>query len=455
MQVKKFEARSMKEALDMIKREFGPEAIILSAKDNSQRYGLLGEGSVEVTAAISDTSLQKKKYIETKIPDHIKENFSRAPARSQKEWVEKVVSSYRQDNQILKKKNEAKKAILERRYIDITDDMDFEGDSSDDLAKLAAQTHEKSTINKTDMGSVIQMQKELEELRRIVQNISPAQPLNSRFSMTPEALNLPVELVSIFEKLKTGGLREEFALSLMDLAKKNIPPQRHNNKSYVEGWLVNYILDNARVVLPTKKVQLFMGPSGSGKTSLLVKWAAHLIMRQKKKVAILTADRVKLGAVQQMRMYAQILNVPFVSITKPTDWTYLVNELDSYDHLLCDYHGTSLKNKDESIALQSMLPSGISSCDKHLVLNAETSRAELNQIYLNYRFLNPTSLSFTRLDETQQRGFIFEMSYLHRIPVFALSIGQKIPDDFEITTQERLVDLVMQISKSGGLDAVR
>ena len=67
MQVKKFEARSMKEALDLVKSQLGPDAIILSAKDNSRSYGLAGNGSVEITAAVSEEVLQKKKFVESRM----------------------------------------------------------------------------------------------------------------------------------------------------------------------------------------------------------------------------------------------------------------------------------------------------------------------------------------------------------------------------------------------------
>ena len=64
MQVKKFEAKNMEEALSVIKRELGPEAIILSTKENKKAFGLLKRPSVEVTAAISDRALLKKKIAE-------------------------------------------------------------------------------------------------------------------------------------------------------------------------------------------------------------------------------------------------------------------------------------------------------------------------------------------------------------------------------------------------------
>ena len=66
MQVRKFEARSMKEALEMVKFHMGPEAIILSAKDNVKGFGLGGQSSVEVTAAVSEQTLRKKLLAERK-----------------------------------------------------------------------------------------------------------------------------------------------------------------------------------------------------------------------------------------------------------------------------------------------------------------------------------------------------------------------------------------------------
>ena len=69
MQVKKFEAPTIQEALDTIKRELGPEAIILQTKQNKRGFGLMSKGSVEVTAAVSDRSLHKKHFAEKRRPE--------------------------------------------------------------------------------------------------------------------------------------------------------------------------------------------------------------------------------------------------------------------------------------------------------------------------------------------------------------------------------------------------
>lgn len=94
MQIKKFEAPTMNEALQLIKTELGPDAIILSTKNHKKGFGLLSKASVEVTAAISDKSLAKKKVTEKMVPEQIKQQLNRAPAGKQAEVYEEVSGFY-------------------------------------------------------------------------------------------------------------------------------------------------------------------------------------------------------------------------------------------------------------------------------------------------------------------------------------------------------------------------
>src|SRR5437868_8578257 len=115
MQVKKFEASNMKEALEMVKAELGPDAIILSARDNNKSYGLVGDGSVEITAAVSEDTLQRKKFAEARLREQEREKFARSSARAQKDLIEKMVNKHVQ-------KNQAPRAITSQRYIEIEDE---------------------------------------------------------------------------------------------------------------------------------------------------------------------------------------------------------------------------------------------------------------------------------------------------------------------------------------------
>src|SRR6185436_2345935 len=97
MQVKKFEAKSMKEALELVKVHMGPEAIILSAKDTHRGFGLMGEKSVEVTAAVSEETLRKKKVAESKLREDLRQRFQQIPATKQREFINRVFEDRREE----------------------------------------------------------------------------------------------------------------------------------------------------------------------------------------------------------------------------------------------------------------------------------------------------------------------------------------------------------------------
>src|ERR1700722_6662349 len=121
MQVKRFEAKSMKEALQMVKQELGPEAIILSAKDNKKSFGLAGGGSIEITAAISEKSLVKKQYVDSRMPEKSKERFRTQSAKDQKSYIENTISRRQRNSNLDPRIGQgavAQRPMTTRRYID-------------------------------------------------------------------------------------------------------------------------------------------------------------------------------------------------------------------------------------------------------------------------------------------------------------------------------------------------
>src|SRR3954471_19877568 len=94
MQVKKFEAPTIQEALENVKRELGPEAIILQTKKNRRGFGLLNGASVEVTAAVSDRAIQKKSFAERKLPNESRDSMSRLPAGQQADILDRTLDRH-------------------------------------------------------------------------------------------------------------------------------------------------------------------------------------------------------------------------------------------------------------------------------------------------------------------------------------------------------------------------
>ena len=137
MQIKKFEARTIQEALDTVKRELGPEAIILKTKKNKKGFGLMSDGSIEITAAVSDKAISKKRHLDTRVPEETKETISNLPVEKQQKIYNKYVDRNKRKNKTLQTSaaqptntdsvglvngdTTKRKRITATRYIDIHD----------------------------------------------------------------------------------------------------------------------------------------------------------------------------------------------------------------------------------------------------------------------------------------------------------------------------------------------
>lgn len=482
MQVKKFEARTMKEALEMVKKQLGPEAIILGARDNRKSFGLVGEGSVEITAAISEEVLQKKKFTESRMRPQDREKFQSAPARTQKQVMENFVSRYTQENR-------GNRPVTQTRYIEI-DDQERESQASDaaqeriksaaqrawnamhahggwreeileldgiassrpaERAPRAAPVLAAPAAEKTDVGSseILALKSELAGLKQAL----------SQFQKIPQSVvsthpgadhGLSYEFSSTFEKLTQAGILPEIAAEILGVAQQQMPPVRFKNKALVDAWTARYLLDSTQIVGEEKapaKVQVFVGPSGAGKTSSLVKLAAHAAVKDQKKIVLLTTDTFKVGAADQMRIYAQILNVPFAVIRRQSDWTYLLNQLGGYDLILCDFPGMTLKSVEEITLLRGLLPPESVAADIHLVLPATAKNADLFEIGKRFRVSGFKDVIFTGLDESVQHGAIYNFMKSFEVPLHSFGTGSRVPEDFEMATRERVLDLIFKLTK--------
>lgn len=467
MQVKKFEARTMKEALEMVKTQLGPDAIILSARDNNKSFGLVGEGSVEITAAVSEETLQKKKFAESRLREQDREKFLRSPARHQKEMIQKMVDKHVQ-------KNQPPNPITQRRYIEIEDENHSVRSSAqraltafqaqeETLAKSMGKVVERSVQNEiTADNSKIPQKKtapsESPEIMALKNEIASLKQVISQFQQMPQNFvgthpgadyGISYDLSFVFEKLTNAGIAREIAAEILTEAQEKIPSLKVKNRSLVEAWVARYVLDTTKIASqPTSgKIHCFVGPAGSGKTSALIKMASQMVVREGKKIALFTTDTFKVGAADQMKIYAQILNVPFSVLRSQNDWTNMVRYLTNVDCVLVDYTGLSLKNNDEIQMLKRLLPPAALNPNIHLVLSTNAKDSDATELGRRYSILGYKDVIFTSLDESTQHGTIYNFMKRFDIPLHSFGIGSKVPEDFEYATKERLLDLIFKITK--------
>lgn len=469
MQVKKFEARTMKEALDMVKTQLGPDAIILSARDN--KNGLVGEGSVEITAAVSDLTLQKKKFVESRLGETDREKFNKSPARQQKEIIEKAVNRHLEVAAQDKKNIAMKSAIRSykqpstRRYADIEDDDQPQMSSQDiklnpanqktrDVAQKAwkEMTGGNSEMSSLDMST---LKSEIASLKRVI----------TEFQKTPQSMQaashpgidygVERDFAFMFEKLTDNGVNSIEAATLVGEVQSEVPASK-KTRNNIEIATVQKLIEKISVTSQDldEKMHLFLGPSGAGKTASLIKLATQLVLKEKKRIAIVTTDTFKIGAIEQLKICAQILNIPFVVVKNQSEWQAIYKGLSYLDAVLVDFPGLSLKTNDDINLLKDLLPRGAADTRTHLVLSCLSKDQDLAEICKRYSNIHFDDLIFTSLDETSIHGNIYNIAQKTKVPLFAFGIGPRVPEDFEPATKERLVDLILKITQTQNQDMV-
>jgi flagellar biosynthesis protein FlhF len=487
MQVKKFEAKSMKEALQLVKQELGPEAIILSAKDN-KKFGLAGRGSVEITAAISEKSLQKKAYAESRLPEEAKGRFRTKSAKHQKTFIESTVNKYHQRQaavaargalEMFEQQSRPTAAPVKRgptsaKYIDIQDEEAFEqpvsgrrvDDVLEDFARTGTYVLEdaankaiprmapvvKTYQNQGGGDEVISLRKEVDALRDLLGQLQNGSP--KPVTQHPGAeYGLPFELAANFEKLQTAGIDSRYIVEILEKADKELTGLEKKKRSLIDAWVARYIMSHTNVVGNWQRqselcqLHLFVGPSGHGKTTAMVKMASQLVMHEKKKVAIFTTDTLKVGAADQLKIYSQILNIPFETVKHAIELQKLLQRYASYDMILIDYPGFALKDIREIDQIRSLMPPRDILRVTHLVISCATKDIDAYEICHRYQVTQYDDILATKIDESYIHGFLYNIQRKTEKPLYAFGIGSKIPEDIELATRERVLDLIYKITK--------
>jgi flagellar biosynthesis protein FlhF len=549
----------------MVKNELGPDAVILAARDNRKSFGIGGQPSVEVTAAVSEFTLQKKRFVESRLPEKAREKFQTSGAKTQRQIIDKMVERRLRDAE---REQAPKRPITPISYIDIQDDEvesvprrqaayeraagrsvsdllhDFNraiesNESGDDgefeewqerpareavramsrepqqgpaapgavpgqdraMARIRDAAREAWKNNpfmderaKSNAGgrataskrtgpavggaaasgaemveeeaelapprtpvSASEMAKE-SEIATLKNEITRLQSMIEGIQKVPQAVvqmhpgadfGLPFDLSFMYQKLTEVGVTIDHTVEILQAAVKEIDPVAMKKRPIVDAWVARWFLSNVHVAQSPYqgRLHLFVGGAGSGKTSTLVKMASHLVVKEHKKVAILTTDSFKVGAVDQLKIYCQILNVPFAVLRSRRDWEWVLSQLGHVDHILVDFPGLQLRDLDEIHLLKSLLPPDGNAPIAHFCASATTKDGDAYEMARRYRVTDYNDLMFTNLDQSVQHGIIYNLQRKTGKPLHSFGIGPRIPEDYEPATKERVLDLIFKLTK--------
>lgn len=178
------------------------------------------------------------------------------------------------------------------------------------------------------------------------------------------------------------------------------------------------------------KYVFFIGPTGVGKTTTIAKLASSIKVEKKGRIALVTSDTYRIAAVEQLRTYATILDIPLKVIYSEIEMDEVVEEFGDYDIVLIDTAGRTHKSKEQRDDIEKLILS-IPEEDRevYLVLSATTKYMDLIRITEAYSEISDYRLIFTKLDETNCVGNIFNIKLHTGAPLSYATFGQNVPDD--------------------------
>jgi flagellar biosynthesis protein FlhF len=195
----------------------------------------------------------------------------------------------------------------------------------------------------------------------------------------------------------------------------------------------------------SSRSQIFIGPTGVGKTTTLAKLAARFALENQEKVGLITIDHYRIGAVDQLRTYAEIMDLPLEVVLAPGDLFKVMMRLENCDRILIDTAGRSTGSDDQ---LNDLVPyiDMLLPADIHLVISATTRRQDVLYIAERFRRLKYNRLVITKLDETNAYGNLLNSYYYTKTPLIYLTDGQRVPEDIKPASE---VDLAGMLWRTG------
>lgn len=391
MELHTYRASSMQEALSIVRRELGPDAAVLHTREVQLRrfFGCFrGPTQIEITAGRG-----------VNVP-------SRLPPQEQDDFLPPV-----EDNSLTySRPRPATPASLLR-----------------------------SPLEKPDNTPAVQEQ--ISDLQAMVKELC-------KRSKNLGASELPEELFHLFTSLIDADVSEDLARELIDRLRREVRGGELKDPLMLQARIARMIEADIRpagpiAITPGKcRVAALVGPTGVGKTTTIAKLAANFHLKEKRRVGLITVDTYRIAAVEQLRTYADIIDLPMEVVSTPKEMRKAVARMSDMDLVLIDTAGRSPKDEVRLQELKAFLTEAATD-EVHLVLSSVAAWRTLEQTAARFAVVGTTAMILTKLDEANGLGNVLPVLRSSRLPLSYITDGQNVPDDIEIANSSHLSQLVL------------
>ncbi|AYE33415.1 flagellar biosynthesis protein FlhF [Clostridium septicum] len=381
MIIKKYLAKNMNEALIKIRSELGKDAIIISQR-KVRAAGVKGYFSpkiIEITAAIEN---------------------SKTPAKSEGRKYTKSSNDFNESLEDFKKLIQKGQDGLKAKNIE--------------QQVHKPENKQENKLEKSELDSEVKEIKNL--LSKVIKNTEKEEDL-------------------ILKKLKDIDIDEVFFEEIREQCSDDVKNFEEDFNKVLSKDIHIWDGDlNGKVVL--------VGPTGVGKTTTIAKLAGRLSLIDKKKVGLITIDTYRIGAVEQLKTYAEIMGIPFRVVITLKEMEQAIKDLEDCDVVLIDTTGRSSKNYMQISELRAYV-NKVNADHTALVVSSTTKNRDLDVIIKGYSEIGYDKIIITKLDETRAYGSIYNICKKSNSKIAYITTGQNVPDDIKRPKIEELKKIVL------------
>lgn len=374
MDIRTYRARSMQDALRLIREDLGPDAAVLHTREVNAGMlgGIFGGRQIEVTAST-----------EVNVPSRLPEPIASSVA----------------------------------------------------LASPAADTAEATWEN--------EFRSRLRD--NLDQEAGPS--LVDQLSTRPKPQRSAAAF-QLFTDLVDAGIPDVHARELLEAVKGRVDPLDADDSRALATTATRLVEDQLRVrgairLVPGRcNIIALVGPTGVGKTTTIAKLAADFRLRAKARVGLITVDTYRIAAVEQLRTYAEIMDLPMEVVATAHEMQAAVERMSDLDLVLIDTAGRSPRDEAHLEELGTMLAQAHAD-EVHLVLSSVTNAASLQRSIDQFREAGATHLVLTKVDEAVAHGSLLPLLKRCELPLTYITNGQSVPNDIYPARRQNLARMLV------------
>jgi len=438
VRVKRYIVDSMPEAMEKIRADLGQDAVILSSKTFKAGglFGLFGKQRIEVIAAVDEKAAVRSN------PETARMEVQPEASRLASAGTYTAKQVYRRPAAIGERGRTAAQSQPVQQPVQESVTPPFatsvrENGTAFAGPEVLTKMREQKPAE-TSPGSE-QLVNEVRDMRKMVEKLLIHDP----------GQRLPESLQAVRNRLLEQEVEEELSAEIIRQLMEAAEPGHDMSVEEALRFSQEKIAAMMKPSIPSTiglgpevRYAFFFGPTGVGKTTTIAKLAANSMLKERRKIGFITADTYRMAAVEQLKTYANILNVPLEVVFSPQEMVQAMEKLRDRDLIFVDTAGRNFRNQEYVKGIRELVQYGNNSIN-YLVLSLTSKYKDMKAILENFAEVPVGQVIFTKADETKSYGSILNVSRRTGLALSYITTGQNVPDDIMEATPALVSSMIM------------